>query len=150
MFFFFLLTELLRDMLQRTARPAGAEFHQNRADQFGFVSASPEVVVSMYSCHWTSAWSPLLQKPPLIFRPPSVLLSCTACGYLLSPLLHLSSSFLLLPSSTLCVWLWLTTTGMKGQRELTAPLTHLNLIKVNFTLSLACDSLHAALMSHSS
>lgn len=50
-FFFFLLTELLRDMLQRTARPAGAEFHQNRADQFGFVSASPEVVVSMYSCH---------------------------------------------------------------------------------------------------
>lgn len=39
---------------------------------------------------------------------------------------------------------------MKGQRDLKAPLPHLNLIKVNFTLSLAGDSLHAALMSHSS
>lgn len=40
-FFFFLLTELLRD-IQRTVRLVRAEFHQNRADQFGFVSASPE------------------------------------------------------------------------------------------------------------
>lgn len=39
---------------------------------------------------------------------------------------------------------------MKGQWELTVPVPHLNLIKVNSTLSLACDSFHAALMSHSS
>lgn len=88
-FFFFFAYRAAERHVQHTVRPVRAEFHQNRADQFGFVSASPKVVVSMYSCHWKSAWNPLRQKPPLIFSPP-VLLSCPACGYLLIPLLHLS------------------------------------------------------------
>lgn len=132
---FFLLTELLRDIYGILRDRQALNFNQNRADQFGFVSASPEVVVSMFSCHWKSAWNPLRQKPPLIFSPLRSSPALPACSS--SP-----------PPSALCLAFWLTMMEIKGQCELKALLPHLNLIKVNLASSLACDSLHAAWMSH--
>lgn len=134
---FFLLTELLRDIYGILRDRQARNFNQNRADQFGFVSASPEVVVSMFSCHWKSAWNPLRQKPPLIFSPLRSSPALPSCSS--SP-----------PPSASCLAFWLTMMEIKGQCELKALLPHLNLIKVNLALSLACDSLHAASMSNSS
>lgn len=91
--------------VEDTVRLVRAEFYQTRADQFKFVSACPQVVVSMYSCHWKSAWNPLRQKPALISSPP-VHLSCTPCSYLLTLPHHISSPSSPPPSVSNFGWQW--------------------------------------------
>lgn len=45
----FITSELLRDIFSSLLRAVRVEIHHNRADQFGLVSASLEIVVSMFS-----------------------------------------------------------------------------------------------------
>lgn len=104
-----------------TVRPVRAEFHQNRADQFGFVSASPEAGVSMYSCLWKSAWSLLRQKLPLIFSP-----LCSSSAPLVVIRFPPSPPHFLPFFCSLRVWLWQTVMEMNVQGELKAPLPCLN------------------------
>lgn len=76
-------------------RPVRAEFHQNRADQFGFMSASPESCSQHVQLPLKISMEPGSTEAAANLQPPA-LLSCSARRYLLILLLQLSR-----PSSSL-------------------------------------------------